>query len=132
MNSFVCVAYMYHLRGMFGAGPYMAIICWHIYAHVRSICPCSIMSVWIIFLMWQTYLFSDIMCTVTWEWRLDTHACSHRGIPAYVYSYMHTYIHTFMYVYIHIDMHTTYMYPCTYVSMSVYIHTHMQTHMHTL
>ena len=57
---------MWHLRGMFVAGTYMAITCEvdiavacvvaHICKNVGSVCVFSIIAVKIIFRMWQPYL----------------------------------------------------------------------------
>ena len=67
-HGLICICGI--LTGKFVAGPYMAItyeldivvgcVLVHLCQHVGSICPCSIMAVWVMFVMWQSDLFSDI------------------------------------------------------------------------
>ena len=119
---------------MFVAGPYMTITC-EVYIaggyalaytckHVESICPSTKMPVWLIFAMWQPYLFSNIkyvysdigvnlvcrpeyICTLIYT---DIHmqTCVHLAmfIPNCIHSYMHAHTYMSTYVYIYASTHT--------------------------
>ena len=61
---------MWHLRYIFVSGPYMPGTCEvdivvgfvlaHMCKNVWSLCPYSIMTVWLLFAMWQPYFLSNI------------------------------------------------------------------------
>ena len=66
MSLFAYVAYMWHLRGMFAAGTYLAMMCQvniavacvlaHICKTVGSKCPFNSIAVWLIFGVWQPFV----------------------------------------------------------------------------
>ena len=110
------------------------------YTKLWSLCPFTIMGVWLIFAMWQPYLFNDIK-NVYYSMGIDLvdmlphmptwmhayvliHACT------YTYRLMYVWLHTYLNVYIdicmdahrHVYIHTC---VCIHSSTSHYIHTHI-------
>ena len=99
---------MWHLRGIFVAKLYMttmsegdiAVSCvfMHLYTIVGAIFLFGIMTVWLIFGMWQPYLFSDIkyvhsdMGVETWNTCM--HIYTHVHTNVYIQACMSDYIHT--------------------------------------
>ena len=145
----VCLCGIYEaFEDIFVAGTYMTITCEAdievacALAHINagSICPCSIRAIWVIFAMWQPYLYSDIRVEI---W----YTCMHRGIHIYIHMYTDTYIHTHtdlcMSGYIYTSMYT-FIYACmhTYISsykhiyrimdVSPYIHTYINADLNAL
>ena len=61
---------MWHLRGIFVSGRYLAVMCEvavaggcvlvHMCRNVWSVFPFSVIIVWFLLAMWQPYLFSDM------------------------------------------------------------------------
>ena len=83
----------------------------HTYKNIMYIYPYSLLAVWVISAMWQSYLFSDIQ----YVW-------SDIGVET-----LYTYTYTFMHVSIHAYIST-----CTqHILMYALIHKFMNTYIYT-
>ena len=85
--------------------------------NVRPVCPFSIMTVWLIFAMWQPYLFSDILNISAVLWSRDL-----VHMHAHIHTYMHACMHAYIYTYIDKHIH-----PC----LPTYIHTYLDADLHS-
>ena len=80
--------YMWHLRGIFVSGTYLVTMCKVVVAvgcisvymgkHVDSVCPFSIMALWLIFAMWQSHLCCHESRGMIWNTiqRMDKKPCT--------------------------------------------------------
>ena len=121
------------LRWLFVAGSHVAITCEvnnavgsvlaDILKNVGSLCLCSIISVWITFAIWHSYLFSDIKYMYS-DMGVDLEHMN-------VHMNVHMYIHAYICILIHPSIHTyTLMYVLLDIYLNVYTHIYMLAHIH--
>ena len=116
----ICDIYMWHLRAHIVVGTYLAItreVCIGggcVLAHLCQkfwVYMSCMMPIWIIFAIWQLYLFRVICDRGVSTWYTYMHTCIPTCIYTYTYRLMYVCLHTYLNVYIHICMHA---HICTY------------------
>ena len=124
VEQFVCMAYMWHLKGMFATEIYMVVWCflnWYV-LYYGVYMYTTLTKQWDIHVQWDSHIWSVIYVKYMY---------SDREVEPW-YTYMHTPIHTYMHKYRNFYMHTfmsTYMH--TYTFMHICLHTYLHACIHT-
>ena len=119
------MAYMCYLRGIWASDSFMATkfevniavayVLAYKQANVGSVCPFSIMAVWLIFSLWQPYLFSVMLNSSSYLIHMHAHIhtymqihkiCMHTHIHIQIRVYLPSYIH-FCYYFLYITIYVT-------------------------